>query len=197
MITDPNLALFNIINDMAGKNPVLDTMMIFVAKYVIYIFAAYLAYTWLAKNKHRQEALFAGYASLLGLGLNFIITLFYFHPRPFMIPTGTLLIAHAAESSFPSDHATVMFSVSLMLLAFINLRRSGAILFIFAFISGLARVYSGLHFPMDIAGSVFVALFSIGILLALKNYLIPINRIFIAYFENIINKLTKNDLKAS
>jgi undecaprenyl-diphosphatase len=171
--------------------------MIFVAKYVIYIFAAYLAYTWLAKNECRQEALFAGYASLLGLGLNFIITLFYFHPRPFMIPTGTLLVAHAAESSFPSDHATVMFSVSFMLLAFMNLRRSGAILFIFAFISGLARVYSGLHFPMDIAGSVFVALFSIGILLALKNYLIPINRIFIAYFENIINKLTKNDLKAS
>ncbi|MDY9925884.1 undecaprenyl-diphosphatase [Methanosarcina sp.] len=197
MITDPNLALFNIINDMAGKNTALDTTMVFAAQYLIYVFAIYLAYTWLAKNEYRQEALFAGYASILGLGINFIITQFYFHPRPFMVPTGTLLITHAAESSFPSDHATVMFSVSLMLLTFISLRRSGAIFFMLALISGLARVYSGLHFPMDMAGSLLVASLSIVILLALKNYLIPINRIFIAYFEIVEKKLTKKGLKIS
>ncbi|MDQ1276541.1 MAG: hypothetical protein QG610_2119, partial [Euryarchaeota archaeon] len=93
MITDPNLTLFHIINDVAGKNPALDTTMIFAAKYLICIFCIYLAYTWFAKNKYRQEVLFSGYAALLGLGTNIIITLFYFHPRPFMIPTGTLLIA--------------------------------------------------------------------------------------------------------
>ncbi|HIH75328.1 MAG TPA: undecaprenyl-diphosphatase, partial [Methanosarcina sp.] len=106
MITDPNLALFHVINDMAGKNSFLDSMMVFAAENIIYIFAAFLACIWLAKSEYRQEALFAGYASLLGLGINFIITLFYFHPRPFMVPIGTLLITHAAESSFPSDHAT-------------------------------------------------------------------------------------------
>lgn len=197
MIKDPNLTLFQIINDMAGKNPALDTMMIFAAKYLICIFCIYLAYTWFAKNEYRQEVLFSGYAALLGLGTNIIITLFYFHPRPFMIPTGTLLIAHAAESSFPSDHATIMFSVSLMLLTFRDLRRSGAVFFILAFISGLARVYSGLHFPMDMAGSLLVASLSVGILLALKDYLIPINRIFITYFENIEKKLIKSNLKTS
>jgi undecaprenyl-diphosphatase len=36
---------------------------------------------------------------------------------------------------------------------------------------------------MDIAGSLLVALFSIGILLALKKYLISINSILIFYFE--------------
>lgn len=193
MITDPNLALFDIINGMAGRSPVLDSTMIFAAKYIIYIFGIYLAYVWLVRNKYRQEVLFTGYAALLGLGINFLITLLYFHPRPFMIPTGILLIAHAAESSFPSDHATIMFSISVMLLTFKDLRRSGVIFFILAFISGLARVYSGLHFPLDMAGSLFVALFSIGTLLALENYLIPINRIVIAYFENIENKFIKND----
>lgn len=197
MITDPNLTLFHIINNMAGKNAILDSAMIFAAKYLIYIFGVYLAYTWFAKNEYRQEVLFAGYAALLGLGINFIITLFYFHPRPFMVPTGMLLIAHAAESSFPSDHATIMFSISLMLLTFKYLRHSGAIFFMLAFISGLARVYSGLHFPMDIAGSLLVASLSIGILLTLKKYLIPINRMLIACFENAMNKLTNNDLKTS
>ncbi len=197
MITDPNLALFEIINGMAGRSPVLDSTMIFAAKYIIYIFGIYLAYVWLVRNKYRQEVLFTGYAALLGLGINFLITLLYFHPRPFMIPTGILLIAHAAESSFPSDHATIMFSISLMLLTFKDLRRSGVIFFILAFISGLARVYSGLHFPLDMAGSLFVALFSIGTLMALENYLIPINRIVIAYFENIENKFIKNDSETS
>lgn len=195
MITDPNLTLFHIINDMAGKNPAFDTTMIFAAKYLIYIFCIYLAYIWFAKNEYRQEVLFSGYAALLGLGTNFIITIFYFHPRPFMIPTGTLLITHSAESSFPSDHATIMFSVSLMLLTFRELRCSGAAFFVLALISGLARVYAGIHFPMDIAGSLFVASLSVGVLLALKEYLILVNRIFIDRFENIEKKLIKSTQK--
>lgn len=197
MITDPNLTLFHIVNGIAGRSPILDDTMIFAAKYIIYIFGVYLAYIWLVRNRYRQEVLFTGYAALLGLGINLLITQFYFHPRPFMIPTGTLLIAHASESSFPSDHATIMFSISLMLLAFRDFRRTGTILLMLSCISSLARVYSGLHFPMDIAGSLLVALFSIGILLALKRYLIPVNRTLISYFEDIKEKLTKSNLKTS
>lgn len=196
MITDPNLTLFHIINGMAGRSPVLDSTGIFAAKYVIYIFGAYLAYLWLVKNQHLQEVLFTGYAALIGMGINVFITLFYFHPRPFMIPTGTLLIAHASESSFPSDHATIMFSLSLMLLTFKELRRTGVVFLMLSCISGLARVYSGLHFPMDIAGSLLAALLSMGILLALKKYLIPFNRILISYFENIKERLAKKCLKS-
>jgi len=96
----------------------------------------------------RQEVLFAGYAALLGLGINLIITLFYFHPRPFMIPTGVLLIAHLPETSFPSDHATLMFAISLIFLTFRELRGTGAILFVLSFVSGLARGYAGLHFKL-------------------------------------------------
>ncbi|VVB91951.1 PAP2 superfamily protein [uncultured archaeon] len=189
MITDPDFTLFHIINGLAGRNYILDTTMVFAAKYIIYIFVIYLAYLWFVRSNYRQEVLFAGYASLLGLGINFIITLFYFHPRPFMIPTGMVLIAHAPETSFPSDHTTLMFAMSLMFLTFGELRSKGVILFILSFIGGLTRVYAGLHFPMDIAGSLFVALVSTGLLFALKQYLIPVNRILIAYFENIADKL--------
>lgn len=191
MIPDPNLTLFHIINGLAGRNHLLDTTMIFAAQDLIYIFCVYLVYLWFVKSKYRQEVLFAGYAALLGLGINLIITLFYFHPRPFMIPTGVLLIAHLPETSFPSDHATLMFAISLMFLTFRELRGTGAILIALSFISGLARVYAGLHFPFDIAGSLFVALFSMGLLLTLKQYLIPVNRILIIYFENTVNKLHK------
>jgi undecaprenyl-diphosphatase len=191
MISDPNLILFHIINGIAGGNNLLDNAMIFAAQYLIFIFGVYLIYLWFVKSKYRQDVLFAGYGALLGLGINFIITLFYFHPRPFMIPTGILLIAHAPETSFPSDHTTLMFAISLMFLTFRELRSKGTILFVLSIISGIARVYVGVHFPMDIAGSLFVALISIGLLLTLKQYLIPVNRIVIVYFENTVNKLNK------
>lgn len=191
MIPDPNLTLFQIINGLAGRSYLLDTAMIFAAQDLIYIFGIYLVYLWFVKSEYRQEVLFGGYGALLGLGINFVIRLFYFHPRPFMIPTGMLLIAHAPENSFPSGHATLMFAISLMFLAFRELKGTGAILFVLSFISGLARVYTGLHFPMDVAGSLIVALFSIGLLMTLKHYLIPVNRILIVHFENTVNKLHK------
>lgn len=190
-MTEPNLTIFHIINGLAGRNYILDTTMILAANYSIYIICVYLVYLWFAKSNYRQGVLFAGYAALLGLGINIIISLLYFHPRPFMIPTGILLIAHIPETSFPSDHTTLMFAISLMFLTFRNFRRTGAILFVLSFISGLARVYVGVHFPMDIAGSLFVALFSMGLLLTLKQYLIPVNRTLIVYYENTVNKLYK------
>ncbi len=190
-MTEPDITIFHIINGLAGRNYILDTTMIFAANYFIYFISAYLVYLWFAKSNYRQEVLFAGYAALLGLGMNFIISLLYFHPRPFMIPTGSLLIAHVPETSFPSDHATLVFAISLMFLTFRNLRKTGAILFVLSFISGLARVYVGVHFPMDIAGSLFVALFSMGLLLTLKEYFIPFNRILIIYYENTVSELRK------
>jgi undecaprenyl-diphosphatase len=195
IMTGINLVWFHLINDMAGRNFILDTAMIFAAKYIVYIVSLYLAYIWFVRSKYRQEVLFAGYAALLGLGINSIIDLFYFHPRPFMIPTGILLIPYASETSFPSDHATIMFSISLMLLLFKDLRRSGAILFILSLISGLARIYAGLHFPMDIAGSLLVAFFSVCILLVLKNYLIPVNSLLIVNFEQYYEKLTNGNIR--
>ncbi len=188
---DINLALFHIINGLAGKNYILDAVMIFIAKYLIYIFGIYLIYLWFVRSKYRQEVLFAGYAALLGLGINFIITQLYFHPRPFMIPIGMLLIPHAPGTSFPSDQTTSMFAVSLMLLIIRELSNKGVIFFLLAFIGGLSKVYTGLHFPVDIAGSLFVAIFSAGLLLLLKQYIVPINRIIIIYFGDIEDKFHK------
>ena len=190
-MTDLNLMWFHFINSMAGKNFLLDTTMIFAAKYIVYILSFYLVYLWFRRKNYKQKALFAGYAALLGLGINFLIGLFYFHPRPFMIPIGTLLIPYVSDSSFPSDHATIMFSISLMFLSFKDLRRGGMIIFLLSFISGIARIYTGLHFPMDIAGSLIVSLISVYILLILRQYIIPVNRLLIVKFEKFNEKIVK------
>lgn len=185
-----NAILFNIINGLAGKNSLLDAVAVFTANYSPYIFAIYLIYLWFFISWHRDKLLFAVYNVLIGLGINFIITLFYFHPRPFMMHIGKPLISHSPETSFPSDHTTLMFSVSLIFLYYKELRIRGVVLFLLSLIGGLARVYTGLHFPFDIIGSFSVALFStILSCWILKQYLIVLNYFVIYCYECLMKKI--------
>jgi undecaprenyl-diphosphatase len=50
--------------------------------------------------KEFNEALF--------LLINQVIILLWQHPRPFVIGLGHTYLAHAADSSFPSDHLTLL-----------------------------------------------------------------------------------------
>lgn len=159
MIEDVNIALFKSINHLAGINPVLDYLGIITANYLPFIFILWLAYLGFRKEgAGKKIALYAGFSAAIGLLLNFLITSIYYHPRPFMLHLGTLLIRHTAETSFPSDHTTFMLSIAFLLIYYSETRVSGIVLSILGVVGGLARVFAGLHFPLDILGSIGVAL---------------------------------------
>jgi undecaprenyl-diphosphatase len=65
-------------------------------------------------------------------------------------------VSHAAGQSFPSDHATAAFGVALATWAFLD-RRWGGVLFAAAVLIGFARVYVGVHYPVDILGGLLAA----------------------------------------
>jgi len=177
-----DMALFEIFNGFAGKNHVIDVVAMLIAEYFPYVFSLILAYLWLFKSRWRERVLFAGYAAIIGLAANLLITLVYFHPRPFMMHAGTLLIPHASETSFPSDHGTLMCSVAFMLLTSHELRSSGATFVALSCIGGFARVYCGLHFPLDIYGSLLVAVCSTAVVYVLApRLLMPFNRLVMAF----------------
>ena len=170
MIEQLNYALFNLINQYAGINPLVDTIAVIIAKYMPLMVIIGVAYLWIKKgNKTRDIILYGIYAAIIGIIINYIITLIYFHPRPFTIPLGTLLFQYPADSSFPSDHATLMFSLSLMLIYFKETRTAGVILLILGFIGGFARVFSGIHFPFDIFGSLIVSIISTVLIFQFKD----------------------------
>lgn len=153
-----NFTTFSAINQFAGHFPVIDSIAILASEYMPYIFLLPVIYLLVSsKDNYRKYALFAGYSVVLGLILNFVITLIYYHPRPFMEGIGYTLVKHQPETSFPSDHTTLMLSAALMLIFFPSTRIIGCILTLLGLIGGIARVYCGLHFPFDIAGSLFVA----------------------------------------
>lgn len=52
----------------------------------------------------------------IALGIGQLIGLVYVHPRPFMIPIGHSFARHASDTSFPSDHGILFFSVSVALM---------------------------------------------------------------------------------
>lgn len=78
-------------------------------------------------------------------------------PRPFVLGLAPAYIEHAKNSGLPSTHAAVMFMLALALLLRPGLRGQGAALLALAAATGWARVYVGVHFPLDIAAGLLLA----------------------------------------
>ena len=152
-----NIHAFNAINSLAGKNPYLDAFMIFFAQYIIFIVPIIILYLWFAKRGDKKFSLFLFFTILVAAIISMGISAVYYHPRPFAMGLGTTLIHHSVDSSFPSDHTTVMFAFSLPFL-FFKKYKSGTALVILAALVGYARVFCGVHFPLDIIGGFVVAL---------------------------------------
>lgn len=126
---------------------------------VIYLVPAGLAVLWLLGGQARQAAMGALVATVVALAANLLIGALWFHPRPFMIGLGNNFLPHAPDSSFPSDHVTIMLTCAFVLIpAHERLARSlGTLLLIFAVPTAWARIYLGLHWPLDMAGALAIA----------------------------------------
>jgi hypothetical protein len=72
-------------------------------------------------------------------------------PRPFMLGLSPEHISHGARAGLPSTHASVMFTVAFMLIADRRLRALGLAVLAMAVATAWARVYVGVHFPVDVA----------------------------------------------
>lgn len=154
-----NFRLLQDVNGLAGHHRLLDDLMVFSATYLIYLAAAVAALVALPVLRRREwpPLLTAASSVVLAFVLGVLASKLFFEPRPFTThPDIVLLIPHAAGKSFPSDHATAAFAIAFAVLAFLS-RRWGLVLLAAAVLIGFARVYAGIHYPGDIAGSALVA----------------------------------------
>jgi undecaprenyl-diphosphatase len=188
MIEQLNITLFQLINQYAGVNPLLDTLAIFAAKYMPIVVILAVLCLWIKKGNNTRDILLYGvYAAIIGLIINYLIGLIYFHPRPSLINLGTQLFQYPTDSSFPSDHTTLMVSIAFMLIYFKETRFYGVLILILGLIGGFARVFSGIHFPFDILGSVAVALISSALIFLVKGRFAPLNNLI----KQIYTKITE------
>lgn len=155
---DLNHALFLWLNAPDHPSPLLLDTAIFFAEYVIWALPAIIGIGWLRGREHTRKVLLEATASgLAGLLINQIIGLVWQHPRPFMIGLGHTLIPHAADSSFPSDHLTLLWAVAFSFLMHRSPRMAGLSLALLGLPVAWARIYLGVHFPLDMVGAALVA----------------------------------------
>lgn len=96
----------------------------------------------------------AGLASLLSHGIATGLNV----PRPFAVGLSPSWIGHGTSGSMPSTHASVMFTVALALLVRPGLRIAGLWLVSMAGATGWARIYVGVHYPLDILAGLLLAI---------------------------------------
>ena len=154
-----NYELFQLINNLAGINPILDHFMIYIVKFSAPIMAILVA-SLLGLGLFTKDKELANNSihTILLLGLTLaihkLIGLFYVEPRPFVSHTVNLLLAHSADPSFPSTHAMGMSAIALSLFAVY--KRLGSILIILTLLTGFAKIFVGHHYPIDIIGGFII-----------------------------------------
>lgn len=154
-----NQAFFLLIN--ASAHPPLLALYagLFFAEWLVPLAVVLFVVLWVRKSAEERGALItATLIMLIGLGINQVLGALYFHPRPFMIGLGHQFLPHPLDNSFPSDHATFLWSLGFALLVTGRLRRWGITLSLAGLAVAWARIYVGVHFPLDMLGSLLVSL---------------------------------------
>lgn len=160
MIEHLNLILFSALNAHAGLTGWQLLGAVFAAEWLIFLVPLALVTLWLGgSGPAREVALRAFLAAVCALTINGLIGHLWYSPRPFVLEVGHTFLLHDADSSFPSDHATSIFSVALVL-AFSGVqtaRRIGWTLLPLALVVAWSRVYLGVHWPKDMMGALAVS----------------------------------------
>lgn len=158
-----NYLLFESIFSVAHANVIVDSIVIFFAAYLPY--AAVFAFLWFLFINYRADwrmrLMFFGETALAVILSRGIITeairLIAPNPRP-NVALGITALLNESSSSFPSAHAATFFALA-MTLWFFN-KNWSRWFFAFAFINGIARIATGVHWPFDILGGIGVGVAS-------------------------------------
>lgn len=156
-----NQALFLLINAAPGSADINIYVASAIAEYPIWLIPVALIFGWpYGTHAIRQQLIVAIVSGFTGLLINQIIGWLWYHPRPFEMGIGHTFVSHVQDSSFPSDHLTFIWAFAFSHLLHRKTSFAGWTFTVLGLPVAWARIYLGVHFPLDILGAVFVALSS-------------------------------------
>jgi len=158
--------LFQFINRHAGHTPLLDAVArLLVSDYLLTTAIGFLAVgLWFvgqtpAERAPNQRAVLQGGVSLLlANALVKLVNLLYFRPRPFSVHEVNLLFYRPSDSSLPSNPAAVGFSLAVAV--WLTHRKVGGAMLFLATLWSAARIYCGVHYPLDIVAGAAIGAFA-------------------------------------
>ena len=134
----------------------MDSFFIFCAQYLLGFSLIIAAFFTLQQPRERQvDILIFG---LCCASASYLVAVLashcYYDPRPFVEGHFKPLIEHDAENGFPSDHTLLLSCIAAVISVFS--KRTGVALWLIAILVGIARVYVGVHHPLDIITSICI-----------------------------------------
>lgn len=154
-----DLYLFQQINQFAGRWLWLDALGIYFAEYFGYaLILSLLLFPAVRFRKYFKMIVEAIISAILArFVIVELIRWIWQRPRPFVQNNVNLLLTHNA-SAFPSGHAAFFFALSTIV--YLYNKKAGILFFIASFLICLARVFAGIHWPLDILAGAVVGIFS-------------------------------------
>ncbi|MED2836449.1 undecaprenyl-diphosphatase [Bacillus wiedmannii] len=146
-----NIDIFRAINDLGKQYSFLNSTMVFLAEYMVYILALIiLAYWFTGARKSRVMVIQAMIAFVIAEVIGKIAGKFHLNYQPFAaLPDVNKLIDHTVDNSFPSDHTILFFSICFSFW-FVR-KKTGWLWLILAFCVAISRIWVGVHYPFDVA----------------------------------------------
>ncbi len=179
-------ALFQLVNGFATRIPLLDGLMrLLVNDYLVpttlCLLAAALWFSGATREeraRNQRAVVSMVIAVLLANVLVKVCNLIYFRPRPFSVQEVKLLFYRPSDSSLPSNAGAVAFAFAGV--GWQRSRRLGVLMGVLGTAFGFARIFCGVHYPLDIAAGVLVGLLSACVVGRAQRILEPLMAAFIA-----------------
>lgn len=149
-LSEINIELFRMFNDLGKEVMFLNPIMIFFAKYMKYfLLFGIIMYWFTRKRENRIMIISSMFAFVVAEVFGAIAGAIHSNNQPFAeLSNVNQLIGHAIDNSFPSDHAIEFFSICITFLLFKkNLRY---VWLAIAILVSISRVWVGVHYPADI-----------------------------------------------
>lgn len=148
-----DLTLLHELNGFAARHDAIEDPLALYVGASEALFVGLLAILALADRvggRLRRAAVAAGFSAAIALACAQVLSRLVDRPRPFVADPGgvQLFAAHAADASFPSDHATAAFAIAVALV--LRDRRWGAAALGLAALLAVGRVALGVHYPSDV-----------------------------------------------
>lgn len=145
----------------AISNPLLDILCAYAAPVVFVTFYLFsmVKLCFFGGNMTIAGGGISGVTGLVAYGVGSLVKVLVGRPRPYVVVSSARVIGPWSTSSFsfPSTTTMLVFGLTIPLLLTSQKRSYGVILLVLSYLVGFSVIYTGFHFPTDVAAGALLS----------------------------------------